>query len=80
MVVVQADSLSEENVVDHLIDKQKHAAAPVKSAVNKFQLLPEFLKTKVLAHFDTSSYSNNREVIDTPPCSVKEETGEREIR
>lgn len=38
-----------ENVVDHLIDKQKHAAAPVKSAVDKFQLLPEFLKVTQLS-------------------------------
>jgi hypothetical protein len=38
-----------ENVVDHLIDKQKHAAPPVKSAVDKFQLLPEFLKVTQLS-------------------------------
>ncbi|KAG6746546.1 hypothetical protein POTOM_048897 [Populus tomentosa] len=61
MVVVQADSLSEENVVDHLIDKQKHAAAPVKSAVNKFQLLPEFLKVRGLVkqHLDSFNYFIN---------------------
>ncbi|XP_011003287.1 PREDICTED: DNA-directed RNA polymerase III subunit RPC2 isoform X2 [Populus euphratica] len=61
MVVVQADSLSEENVVDHLIDKQKHAAAPVKSAVDKFQLLPEFLKVRGLVkqHLDSFNYFIN---------------------
>eukprot|EP00258_Populus_trichocarpa_P025911 XP_024441930.1 DNA-directed RNA polymerase III subunit 2 isoform X2 [Populus trichocarpa] len=61
MVVVQADSLSEENVVDHLIDKQKHAAAPVKSAVDKFQLLPEFLKGRGLVkqHLDSFNYFIN---------------------
>uniref|UniRef100_A0A6N2LL32 DNA-directed RNA polymerase subunit beta n=1 Tax=Salix viminalis TaxID=40686 RepID=A0A6N2LL32_SALVM len=61
MVVVQGDSMSEENVVDHLIDKQKPAAAPVKSAVDKFQLLPEFLKVRGLVkqHLDSFNYFIN---------------------
>ncbi|KAF9667245.1 hypothetical protein SADUNF_Sadunf15G0002400 [Salix dunnii] len=61
MVVVQADSMSEVNVADHLIDKQRPAAAPVKSAVDKFQLLPEFLKVRGLVkqHLDSFNYFIN---------------------
>lgn len=42
---------------EQLLDKQK-LAAPVKSAVDKFQLLPEFLKVlKILCIFNFWIYS-----------------------
>ncbi|KAJ4832036.1 DNA-directed RNA polymerase III subunit 2 [Turnera subulata] len=50
----------EEPTVDQLIDKQK-LAAPIKSAVDKFQLLPEFLKVRGLVkqHLDSFNYFVN---------------------
>lgn len=49
--------LSDQNQQDFGIDKQ-HLSAPVKSVVDKFQLLPEFLKVRGLVkqHLDSFNY------------------------
>ncbi|XP_050232064.1 DNA-directed RNA polymerase III subunit 2 isoform X2 [Mercurialis annua] len=51
---------NEQNLVDQLINKQK-LAAPIKTAVDKFQLLPEFLKLRGLVkqHLDSFNYFVN---------------------
>ncbi|CAK7336461.1 unnamed protein product [Dovyalis caffra] len=61
MGVMHGDSQTERgNIVDHLINKEK-LAPPVKSAVDKFQLLPEFLKVRGLVkqHLDSFNYFIN---------------------
>ncbi|EEF36800.1 DNA-directed RNA polymerase III subunit, putative [Ricinus communis] len=63
MGLMQTDSSignNEQNLVEQLIDKQK-LTAPIKSAVDKFQLLPEFLKVRGLVkqHLDSFNYFVN---------------------
>ncbi|KDP40566.1 hypothetical protein JCGZ_24565 [Jatropha curcas] len=63
MGLIQTDPSTgnqELNVIDQLIDKQK-LTAPIKSAVDKFQLLPEFLKVRGLVkqHLDSFNYFVN---------------------
>ncbi|KAM7262515.1 hypothetical protein ACFE04_000198 [Oxalis oulophora] len=84
MGLPQADHLTKNQQLNndvgyHSIDKQK-LAAPIKSSVDKFQLLPEFLKVRGLVkqHLDSYNYfvntgihkivrANDRIVSDTDP-------------
>ncbi|KAJ4720430.1 DNA-directed RNA polymerase subunit beta [Melia azedarach] len=58
MGLMHVDEPAKDYQNEQLLDKQK-LAAPVKSAVDKFQLLPEFLKGLVKQHLDSFNYFVN---------------------